>query len=207
MDSLMALNSIPVNASTPGRGDVQLLANLATVRRTVGPPVISHYNIVPVIDVYGGVSGRDLGGVLTDIKPIIHEVESQLPRGSFIMMRGQAETMRSSFTGLAVGLLMAMILIYLLLVVNFQNWLDPFIIITALPAALAGVAWSLHVTLTTLSELGTGGHFRAVSPGARHGSAERRVGCRREPVASSAHDRGSHGDRHVADGALFWRRR
>jgi multidrug efflux pump subunit AcrB len=89
--------------------------------------------------------------VLTDIKPIIHEVESQLPRGSFIMMRGQAETMRSSFTGLAVGLLMAMILIYLLLVVNFQNWLDPFIIITALPAALAGVAWSLHVTLTTLS--------------------------------------------------------
>jgi multidrug efflux pump subunit AcrB len=151
MDSLMALNSIPVNASTPGRGDVQLLANLATVRRTVGPPVISHYNIVPVIDVYGGVSGRDLGGVLTDIKPIIHEVESQLPRGSFIMMRGQAETMRSSFTGLAVGLLMAMILIYLLLVVNFQNWLDPFIIITALPAALAGVAWSLHVTLTTLS--------------------------------------------------------
>jgi multidrug efflux pump subunit AcrB len=151
MDSLMALNSIPVNASTPGQGDVQLLANLATVRRTVGPAVISHYNIVPVIDVYGGVNGRDLGGVLGDIKPIMAEVEKDLPKGTFLKLRGQAETMRSSFTGLGVGLVMAMILIYLLLVVNFQSWLDPFIIITALPAALAGVVWALHITLTTLS--------------------------------------------------------
>jgi multidrug efflux pump subunit AcrB len=151
MDSLMALNSIPVNASTPGQGDVQLLANLATVRRTAGPAVISHYNIVPVIDVYGGVSGRDLGGVLGDIRPIMAEVEKDLPKGTFLKLRGQAETMRSSFTGLGVGLVMAMILIYLLLVVNFQSWLDPFIIITALPAALAGVVWALHITLTTLS--------------------------------------------------------
>ncbi len=151
MDSLSALNAIPINGSTPGQGDEQLLANLATFRRTAGPPVISHYNIMPVIDVFGGVSGRDLGGVLRDLKPLIAQAEKELPRGSFIMLRGQAETMNSSFIGLGVGLLMAMVLIYLLLVVNFQSWLDPFIIITALPGALAGVAWSLHVTLTTLS--------------------------------------------------------
>jgi multidrug efflux pump subunit AcrB len=151
MDSLSALNSIPINASKPGQGDVQLLANVAEFRRISGPPVISHYNIVPVIDVYGGVSGRDLGGVLRDLKPLIAAAEKELPRGSFIMLRGQAETMRSSFMGLGIGLVMAMVLIYLLLVVNFQSWLDPFIIITALPGALAGVAWALHVTLTTLS--------------------------------------------------------
>jgi multidrug efflux pump subunit AcrB len=151
MDSLSALNSIPINASLPGSGDVQLLANLATFRRTAGPPVISHYNIVPVIDVFGAVSGRDLGGVLRDLKPLIAQTEKELPRGSFIMLRGQAQTMSSSFTGLGIGLVMAMVLIYLLLVVNFQSWLDPFIIITALPGALAGVAWALHITLTTLS--------------------------------------------------------
>jgi multidrug efflux pump subunit AcrB len=151
IDSLSALNSIPVNASQPGQGDVQLLANLASFRRTTGPPVISHYNIMPVIDVFGGVSGRDLGGVLHDLKPLIAQAEKELPRGSFIMLRGQAQTMHSSFNGLSLGLVMAMVLIYLLLVVNFQSWLDPFIIITALPGALAGVVWALHLTFTTLS--------------------------------------------------------
>ena len=151
MDSISALNAIPINASVPGQGDAQLLANLATLRRTAGPPVISHYNIIPVVDVFGGVSGRDLGGVLKDLQPLIARAEKELPRGSYIILRGQAETMHSSFVGLGVGLVIAMVLIYLLLVVNFQSWLDPFIIITALPGALAGVAWALHVTLTTLS--------------------------------------------------------
>jgi multidrug efflux pump subunit AcrB len=151
MDSLSALNSIPINASSPGQGDVQLLANLATFHRTMGPPVISHYNIIPVIDVYGGVNGRDLGGVLGDLRPLIAQAEKELPRGSFITLRGQAQTMHASFMGLGVGLVLAVVLIYLLLVVNFQSWLDPFIIITALPGALAGVAWALHITLTTLS--------------------------------------------------------
>jgi multidrug efflux pump subunit AcrB len=151
MDSLAALNAIPINASQPGEGDVQLLANLTRFSRTNGPTVISHYNILPVIDVFGGVSGRDLGGVLHDLKPLIAQAEKELPRGGFIMLRGQAETMHSSFTGLSVGLVMAMVLIYLLLVVNFQSWLDPFIIITALPGALAGVVWALHLSLTTLS--------------------------------------------------------
>jgi len=151
IDSLAALNAIPLNASQPGQGDVALLANVATLSRTNGVPVISHYNIVPVIDVFGGVSGRDLGGVLRDLTPLIAAARAELPRGSFISLRGQAETMRSSFTGLGIGLGIAIILIYLLLVVNFQSWLDPFIIITALPGALAGVVWALHLTLTSVS--------------------------------------------------------
>jgi len=151
MDSLSALNSMPVNASTPGAGNAQLLANVASFKRASGSPVFSHYNVMPVIDIFGGVGGRDLGGVLSDVRPLIAQAEKELPRGSFIMLRGQAETMRSSFTGLSIGLLMAIALIYLLLVVNFQSWLDPFIILTALTGALAGVLWALHLTATTLS--------------------------------------------------------
>jgi len=151
MDSLSALNGIPLSASRPGMGDAQLLANLASVSRTTAPAIISHYNIMPVIDVYGGVSGRDLGGVLRDLKPLVKQIEDELPVGSYIMLRGQAQTMRSSFIGLLIGLVMAMVLIYLLLVVNFQSWLDPFIIITALPGALAGVIWALYLTFTTAS--------------------------------------------------------
>ena len=151
LDSLSALKAIPINASRPGQGDVALLDNLATISRTNSPPVISHYNVLPVIDVFGGVSGRDLGGVLAGLKPLLEQARRELPRGSFIMLRGQAQTMHSSFTGLSLGLVMAMVLIYLLLVVNFQSWLDPFIIITALPGALAGVVWALHLSLTTVS--------------------------------------------------------
>jgi multidrug efflux pump subunit AcrB len=151
MDSIPALESIPINASHPGEADVQLLANVACAERTNAAPVISHYNIMPVIDVFGGVDGRDLGGVLREIKPLINQAEKALPRGSFIMLRGQAETMHSSFTGLSIGLVGAMVLIYLLLVVNFQSWLDPLIIISALPGALAGVVWALHLTFTTIS--------------------------------------------------------
>jgi multidrug efflux pump subunit AcrB len=151
MDSLPALKSMPVNASRPGSGNVQLLANLASYSRTSSPPIFSHYNVMPVIDVYGGVSGRDLGGVLRAIQPLISETEKTLPAGSSIKVRGQVDTMHSSFVGLSVGLVAAIVLIYLLLVVNFQSWLDPFIILTALTGALAGVVWGLHVTNTTLS--------------------------------------------------------
>ncbi len=151
MDSLTALNSMPVSASQPGAGNGQLLANVASFERTNGAAVISHYNVMPVIDVFGGVSGRDLGGVLADVQPLIKQAEKELPRGSSILIRGQAETMHSSFIGLTIGLVMAIALIYLLLVVNFQSWLDPFIIITALPGALAGVVWALHLSVTTTS--------------------------------------------------------
>ena len=151
MTSLSDLNSMPVSAATPGSGNEQLLANVASFSRTNGQPIYSHFNVLPVIDVFGGVAGRDLGGVLKEIKPILAQAEKSLPRDSTIMVRGQAETMRSSFLGLSVGLVMAIALIYLLLVVNFQSWLDPFIILTALSGALAGVIWGLYLTNTTLS--------------------------------------------------------
>jgi len=151
MTSLSDLNSMPVTAGQAGLGNEQLLANLASFSRTNSQPVYSHYNLVPVVDVFGGVGNRDLGGVLKDIDPILAQAQKSLPRGSTITMRGQAETMRSSFLGLSVGLVMAIALIYLLLVVNFQSWLDPFIILTALTGALAGVVWGLYLTATTLS--------------------------------------------------------
>jgi multidrug efflux pump subunit AcrB len=128
-----------------------LLANLASISRTNTPPIYSHYNVMPVIDVYSGVAGRDLGGVLRGIQPLLKEAEKQLPAGSSMQVRGQVDTMRTSFIGLGTGLMAAIVLIYLLLVVNFQSWLDPFIILTALTGALAGVIWGLHVTNTTLS--------------------------------------------------------
>jgi len=151
MTSLSEVNSMPVTAGVPGTGNEQLLANLVSFSRTNSQPIYSHYNLVPVVDVFGGVGNRDLGAVLKDIKPILAQAQSLLPQGSSIMLRGQAETMRSSFVSLSVGLVMAVALIYLLLVVNFQSWLDPFIILTALTGALAGVIWGLYVTGTTLS--------------------------------------------------------
>ena len=151
MDSLSALNAIPLNAGKPGGASPQILANVASVERKIGSPIYSHYNVMPVIDVFAGVSGRDLGGVLKDIRPLIAAAEKELPKGSAIILRGQADTMRSSFTGLGIGLGLAVVFIYLLLVVNFQSWLDPFIIITALPGAMAGVIWGLYLTFTTLS--------------------------------------------------------
>ena len=151
LESLAALQSVPISASTPGTANGQILSNLASFSRTNSQPIYSHYNILPVVDVFGGVASRDLGGVLSDIKPIIAEAQKNLPRGVSITMRGQALTMSTSFFGLAIGLVMSVALIYLLLVVNFQSWLDPFIILTALAGALAGVIWGLHITSTTLS--------------------------------------------------------
>jgi multidrug efflux pump subunit AcrB len=151
MTSLSDLNSMSVTAGVPGTGNEELLANVASFSRTNSQPIYSHYNLVTVVDVFGGVSDRDLGGVLKDIQPIVAQAQKSLPRGSSMMVRGQAETMRSSFLSLSVGLIMAIALIYLLLVVNFQSWLDPFIILTALTGALAGVVWGLYITGTTLS--------------------------------------------------------
>ena len=151
LDSIAALKSLPVSGGGPGQGNGQVLDNVAKMTRTAGSPVFSHYNVVPVIDIFGGVSGRDLGGVLNDLQPLLAETQTNLPHGSGLILRGAAETMRSSFIGLGVGLVGAIALVYLLLVVNFQSWLDPFIIITALPGALAGVIWVLFLTFTTLS--------------------------------------------------------
>jgi len=149
VDSLQALMNTPITA--PGAPAPQVLANLATVAPTVTPAVISHYNIQPVMDVYASVQGRDLGGVARDTRKIVADFEKKLPRGSRIDIRGQVETMSSSFAGLGIGLVMSIVLVYLLIVVNFQSWLDPFIIITALPGALAGIVWMLLLTHTTLN--------------------------------------------------------
>ena len=148
IDSVDQLNAMPIKV---GQDDDQILANVATINRLEVPPVVSHYNVLPVVDVYGGVDGSDLGSVLDKIQPLVKKADKNLPRGTFIDVRGQAETMRSSYIGLGTGLIMAIVLIYFLLVVNFQSWLDPFIIITALPGALAGVIWGLFLTQTTLS--------------------------------------------------------
>ncbi len=149
IDSLQALMNTPVSA--PGAPAPQVLANLATVKPISTPVVISHYNIAPVIDVYASVQGRDLGGLASDTRKLVQSFEGKLPRGTHVVLRGQVETMTSSFVGLGVGLVMSIVLVYLLIVINFQSWLDPFIIITALPGALAGICWILLLTHTTLS--------------------------------------------------------
>jgi len=148
--TLQDLVNTPVtgtNVSAPP----SLMASLVSTQRGTGMGVVSHYNVAPVIDIFGAVNGRDLGGVSRDINKIIDSARGQLPRGSRIVVRGQVQTMQTSYRGLLVGLLFAIVLDYLLIVVNFQSWLDPFIMISALPAALAGIAWFLFITHTTLS--------------------------------------------------------
>ncbi|HTC94016.1 MAG TPA: efflux RND transporter permease subunit [Terriglobales bacterium] len=149
MTSLQDLMNTPVN--NPATQSQQVLSNLVNVSPTARPAVVTHYNVQPVIDVYASTQGRDLGAVASDTMKVLEPFQKNLPRGTRIIVRGQVETMRSSFIGLSIGLLMAILLVYLLIVVNFQSWLDPFIIITALPGALAGIAWMLLLTHTTLS--------------------------------------------------------
>jgi multidrug efflux pump subunit AcrB len=121
------------------------------VRRTTSAANINHYNVQPVFDVFANVQGRDLAAVSVDVQKAMNAVQKDLPRGSSTVLRGQVETMNSSFFGLATGLVFAVLLVYFLMVVNFQSWLDPFIILTALPGALAGILWMLYVTQTTIS--------------------------------------------------------
>src|SRR5882757_7517219 len=150
VDTLQGLANMPITGPSPD-APPSLLASFASTERGTGMAVVSHYNIRPVIDIFGTVQGRDLGGVSKDVTRIIDQARNKLPRGSQVVMRGQVQTMRTSYVGLLSGLAFAIILVYLLIVVNFQSWLDPFIIICALPAALAGIAWMLFVTHTTLS--------------------------------------------------------
>ena len=150
--SLQDLENIPVTgAGGNSRAPWQQLANLGTVSRGEGMATVSHYDAQTMIDIFGATQGRDLGGVAKDIEAVVNRNRSHLPRGSQMFVRGQIETMQSSFVGLLAGLGFAILLIYLLIVVNFQSWLDPFIIISALPAALAGIVWILFVTHTTIS--------------------------------------------------------
>jgi multidrug efflux pump subunit AcrB len=148
VDTYQALQNTPVNA--PGVSP-QILGNLVSTSATARPATVSHYQSVPMINVYAAVDGRDLGSVSEEVFKDVAAVEKELPRGSHIVVRGQVQTMRNSFIGLGIGLVGAIVLAYLLIVVNFQSWLDPFIIITALPGALAGICWMLLITHTTLS--------------------------------------------------------
>jgi len=150
MTSLQDLMNTPVTGAG-GQVTPQVLGNLAQLTPVARPAVVNHYNVQPVIDVYASTQDRDLGGVASDIVKTLKPFREHLPRGTQIIVRGQIETMQSSFFGLGVGLLGAIVLVYLLIVVNFQSWLDPFIIITALPGALAGICWILLITRTTLS--------------------------------------------------------
>jgi multidrug efflux pump subunit AcrB len=148
VDTLQDLENIPV---ANGTAPPQILAGLSSFTRGAEMGVVTHYDVQNAIDIFGGVDGRDLGGVARDIKTILAEGQKHLPPGSQIFVRGQIQTMNSSFVGLLAGLGFSIVLVYLLIVVNFQSWLDPFIILMALPAALAGIVWFLFVTGTTIS--------------------------------------------------------
>ncbi|KVS34760.1 efflux RND transporter permease subunit [Burkholderia cepacia] len=151
LSSVDDLLGTPISASGRTGMPLQLLGNLVQVRSTANPAVITHYNIRPAIDVYVSVEGRDLGAVAGEIDRIVSDARATLPRGTELTMRGQIETMRTSYLGLGAGVAMAIVLVYLLIVVNFQSWLDPLIIISAMPAALAGIVWMLFITGTHLS--------------------------------------------------------
>ncbi|HZC34225.1 MAG TPA: efflux RND transporter permease subunit [Chthoniobacterales bacterium] len=149
LHSLDNLRNLPILGGSTGQG--QILSNVASISRGTTSPVEDHYNIRPVINIYGAADGKDLGYVSDQIQKLVDASRKDLPRGSFISVRGQVTTMHASYTGLYVGLAFSMVLVYLLMVVNFQSWTQPFIIITALPCALTGIIWMLFVTGTTLS--------------------------------------------------------
>jgi len=151
LDTLQKLNNIPITNGTQNSAAPQIFSGLTSLTRGAESGVVSHYNVQPVIDIFGSVEGRDLGGVARDIEPIVNRDRKFLPRGTQLVIRGQILTMESSFSGLLWGLLFSIVLVYMLIVVNFQSWLDPFVILMALPAALAGIVWMLFITHTTVS--------------------------------------------------------
>jgi multidrug efflux pump subunit AcrB len=149
--SLGGLQNLPLTAGANSNADSQLLGGLATIERAQSNAVVSHYNVRPVVDIYATPQGRDLGAVVADIRQAMHATAHDVPKGASVALRGQVTTMTSAYHELFVGLAFAVVLIYLLIVVNFQSWIDPFVIVTALPTALAGIVWMLFATGTTLS--------------------------------------------------------
>jgi multidrug efflux pump subunit AcrB len=149
IDTMSDLENVPI--TSPLMKTPQYLGGLAQITQGPSAGVVSHYNVEPVVDIYAAVQGRDLGAVAADIRTILGDTEKDVPRGSYTALRGQAETMTSAYGQLYLGLAGAIVLIYLIIVVNFQSWLDPFIIVAALPGALAGIVWMLFLTGTTLS--------------------------------------------------------
>ncbi len=151
INSISDLSNIPITTTENGTVAQRYLGGLAKISHGPSAGVVSHYNVQPVIDIFGDTQGRDLGAVSGDIEKILAETKKDLPRGSYTIVRGQVQTMNDAYGQLYIGLVGAILLVYLVIVVNFQSWLDPFIIITALPGALAGIIWMLFITGTTLS--------------------------------------------------------
>ena len=150
LDSLPALKNLPLSGGTEANAG-QILSGVATIHRTVSNEVVSDYNVQPMVEIFATTQGRDLGGVSADIRRIVSANAKSLPKGAKVVLRGQVETMNNAFSGLLFGLLGAVVLIYLLIVINFQSWTDPLVIVSALPGALAGIVWMLFATDTTLS--------------------------------------------------------
>jgi multidrug efflux pump subunit AcrB len=149
VDSLSALETLPITSSVPSNAPI--LGGIANITRTASSNVVSQYDIQPMVQIFAAPQGRDLGGIAADVRKVIAETAKEVPKGSSVVLSGQVQTMSSSFSGLLFGLLGAIVLVYFLIVVNFQSWSDPFVIITALPAALAGIVWMLFATHTTMS--------------------------------------------------------
>jgi multidrug efflux pump subunit AcrB len=149
VDSLAALRNLPITAA--GSAPPQILGAIADISRTTNNAVVSQYNIQSMVQIYATTQGRDLGAIAADVAKVVDETAEELPQGARVALLGQVKTMNSAFTGLLFGLLGAIVLVYLLIVVTFQSWGDPLVIITALPAALAGIVWMLFATHTTMS--------------------------------------------------------
>src|SRR5579863_6073631 len=149
VDSLSSLQTLPITSSQPTQAPI--LGGVASISRTTSSAIVSQYDIQPMVQIFATPQGRDLGGIAADVNKVIAETAKDVPKGSTVVLSGQVQTMNSSFSGLLFGLLGAIVLVYFLIVVNFQSWSDPFVIITALPAALAGIVWMLFTTHTTMS--------------------------------------------------------
>ncbi|MGB7223912.1 MAG: efflux RND transporter permease subunit [Bradyrhizobium sp.] len=149
IDSISALETLPITSNVPTQAPI--LGGVASIKRTTSSAMVSQYDIQPMVQIFATPQGRDLGGIATEINKVIANTAKDVPKGSTVALSGQVQTMNSSFSGLLFGLLGAIVLVYFLIVVNFQSWSDPFVIITALPAALAGIVWILFTTHTTMS--------------------------------------------------------
>ena len=221
IDTMSDLVNVPVTSAETK--EPQYLGGLASIVPGPSPGVVSHYNVQPVIDIYGAVQGRDLGAIANDIGGILKKTRKDVPRGSYVVLSGQVRTMTSAYSQLYFGLAGAIVLIYLIIVVNFQSWLDPFIIITALPGALAGIVWMLFMTGTTLSVPALTGAImcmgiatansillvsfarEALAQGLDAGKRRARSGL--HPLSSGADDGAGDDYWHAADGLRFGRRR
>ncbi len=211
IDSLAALQNLPVNAAG---APTTILGGVADIRRTTTNAVVSQYDIAPMVEIYATTQDRDLGAVSSDIRDVMTANDKDKPKGSTIELIGQTATMHSAYFGLLAGLAGAITLIYFLIVINFQSWVDPFVIITALPAALAGIVWILFATHTTLSVPALTGAIMCMGVATANSvlvisfarekleelgnSTAGRAGGRIRPPAAGAHDRAGHGDRHAA---------